>query len=85
MERRAEQTALEQRDFLWRHVHRIALAMDQLDKPVIAAINGAARGAGLDMALMCDIRFMAKSATVAESYINMGLVAGDGGAYYLRA
>jgi enoyl-CoA hydratase/carnithine racemase len=50
---------------------------------VIAAINGAARGAGLDMALMCDLRIMARSATLAETYINVGLIAGDGGTYYL--
>jgi enoyl-CoA hydratase/carnithine racemase len=57
--------------------------MERMDKPTIAAINGAARGAGLDMALMCDLRTMADSATVAESYINVGLIAGDGGTYYL--
>ena len=57
--------------------------MQRLDKPVIAAINGAARGAGLDMALMCDLRIMAQSATLAETYINVGLIAGDGGTYYL--
>lgn len=71
------------KDYLWRNIHRIPLAMDRLDKPVIAAINGTARGAGLDMTLMCDIRIAAQSATFAESYINMGLVAGDGGMYYL--
>ena len=37
----------------------------------------------MDMALMCDIRYMAESATLAESYIAMGLIAGDGGTYYL--
>ena len=80
---RAKNDSLERKDFLWRHVHKIALVMEQLDKPVIAAINGVARGAGLDMALMCDMRIMAKSATIAESYINVGLIAGDGGTYYL--
>jgi len=86
MKRRSEtpETALERKDFLFRNVHRIAITMEQLDKPVIAAINGAARGAGLDMALMCDIRIAAASATVAESYIDLGLMAGDGGAWYLR-
>ena len=80
---RAKNDSLERKDFLFRHVHKIPLVMEQLDKPVIAAINGAARGAGLDMALMCDLRIMAESATLAESYINVGLIAGDGGAYYL--
>lgn len=80
---RAKNDALERKDFLFRHVHKIPRTMARLDKPVIAAINGAARGAGLDMALMCDLRLMAESATLAESYINVGLIAGDGGTYYL--
>ena len=80
---RANNDALERKDFLWRHVHKIAFTMERMDKPTIAAINGAARGAGLDMALMCDLRVMASSATLAESYINVGLIAGDGGTYYL--
>jgi enoyl-CoA hydratase/carnithine racemase len=73
----------EMKSFLWDGVHRIALSMEDLDKPVIAAINGAAMGAGLDMALMCDLRVCSSRARLAESYILMGLVPGDGGAYYL--
>ncbi|MFH0976922.1 MAG: enoyl-CoA hydratase-related protein [Spirochaetota bacterium] len=69
--------------FVWDGVHRIILAMEDLDKPVIAAINGAAMGAGLDMALMCDLRIMSEKAKIAESYINLGLVPGDGGSYFL--
>jgi enoyl-CoA hydratase/carnithine racemase len=69
--------------FLWDGVHRIVLAMEDLDKPVIAAINGAAMGAGLDMALMCDLRLCSDRARLAESYIMMGLVPGDGGAFFL--
>ncbi len=69
--------------FLWEGVHRIALALEDLDKPVIAAVNGAAMGAGLDMALMCDMRVCSDRARLAESYINMGVVPGDGGAYFL--
>ncbi len=80
---RAGNDSLERKDFLFRHVHKIALTLEQMDKPVIAAINGAARGAGLDMALMCDMRIMDETATVAESYINVGLIAGDGGTWYL--
>ena len=69
--------------FLWEGVHRIALTLEDIDKPVIAAINGAAMGAGLDMALMCDLRVCSDKAKLAESYINMGLIPGDGGAYFL--
>jgi enoyl-CoA hydratase/carnithine racemase len=69
--------------FLWEGVHRIVLTLEDLDKPVIAAINGAAMGAGLDMAIMCDLRVCSDKAKLAESYILMGLVPGDGGAYFL--
>jgi len=69
--------------FLWDGVHRIVLTLEDLDKPVIAAINGYAMGAGLDMALMCDLRICSDRAKLAESYITMGLVPGDGGAYFL--
>jgi enoyl-CoA hydratase/carnithine racemase len=80
---RVDSGALAQKDFLFRGIHKIAFAMERLDKPVIAAINGTARGAGLDMALMCDLRVMAESALLAESYIDVGLIAGDGGTWYL--
>lgn len=69
--------------FLWDGVHRIVLALEDLDKPVIAAINGAAMGAGMDMAIMCDLRVCSDKAKLAESYIMMGLIPGDGGAYFL--
>lgn len=65
------------------HIHRIAFAMEELDKPVIAAVSGPAVGAGMDMALMCDMRFAAPSARFSEGYIRLGLVPGDGGCYYL--
>jgi enoyl-CoA hydratase/carnithine racemase len=71
------------KNFLWQGVHRIILTLEDLDKPVIAAINGAAMGAGLDMAIMCDLRVCSDKARLAESYILMGLVPGDGGAYFL--
>ena len=71
------------KNFLWEGVHRIILTLEDLDKPVIAAINGAAMGAGLDMAIMCDLRICSDRAKLAESYILMGLVPGDGGAYFL--
>lgn len=73
----------EMKRFLWEGVHRIALTLEDLDKPVIAAINGAAMGAGLDMAMMCDLRVCSDRAKLSESYILLGLVPGDGGAYFL--
>ncbi len=69
--------------FVWDGVHRIVFALEDLDKPIIAAINGAAMGAGLDMAIMCDLRVCSDQARLSESYILLGLVPGDGGAYFL--
>ena len=64
-------------------VHKVARAVEDLDKPLICCVNGLAVGAGMDMALMCDIRLAAESATFSEGYINIGLVPGDGGSYLL--
>lgn len=77
------QDSLGRKNFLWEHVHKIALALERADKPVIAAVNGAASGVGCDMALMCDLRIASRSAVFAESYIRLGLIAGDAGTYFL--
>jgi enoyl-CoA hydratase/carnithine racemase len=76
-------TPLQRKQVLAERVHRVPLALEDLDKPVIAAINGVAVGAGMDMALMCDMRIMARSARLSEGYIRVGMVPGDGGCYYL--
>jgi len=73
----------EMKTILWEKIHRIALTLEDIDKPVIAAMAGVAVGAGLDMALMCDLRFVAESARFSEGYVKVGLVPGDGGAYFL--
>jgi len=75
--------ALQRKHYLWMNVHQIPLLLERIDCPVIAAINGTARGAGLDMALMCDLRIMDESTAVAESYIHLGLMPGDGGSWFL--
>lgn len=64
-------------------VHQVAFALESLDKPIIAAIEGVAVGAGLDMALMCDMRVVGRSARLSEGYVRIGLVPGDGGCYWL--
>jgi len=71
------------KDYLWKAIHRIPLTLQRLDKPVIAALNGSAAGAGFDMALMCDLRFAAAGARFGETYLKVGLVPGDGGAWFL--
>ncbi|WP_028226356.1 enoyl-CoA hydratase/isomerase family protein [Paraburkholderia ferrariae] len=64
-------------------VQRIPLQLERMVKPVIAAVNGLAIGAGMDLALMCDVRFAADNAKMAESYARIGLVPGAGGAWFL--
>ncbi|MBP9942420.1 MAG: crotonase/enoyl-CoA hydratase family protein [Comamonas sp.] len=64
-------------------IQRIPNALYQLDVPVICAVNGPAIGAGLDLACMCDIRIASESATFAESFVRVGIVPGDGGAWLL--
>jgi enoyl-CoA hydratase/carnithine racemase len=64
-------------------IQLIPAALHELEVPVIAAINGPAIGAGLDLALMCDIRIAADDAVFAEIFVKLGLVPGDGGAWLL--
>ncbi len=64
-------------------VQRIPRAFDALDVPSIAAIQGPAIGAGCDLALFCDIRIASTAATFGEVFVNLGLIPGDGGAWYL--
>jgi 2-(1,2-epoxy-1,2-dihydrophenyl)acetyl-CoA isomerase len=78
-----EDGPFERKSVLWDKIHRIPLTLEDTDKPVIAALNGVAVGAGLDMALMCDLRFASEAARLSEGYVRVGLVPGDGGAYYL--
>lgn len=64
-------------------IQTIPLALYELDVPVIAAVNGPAIGAGLDLACMCDIRIASDNALFAESFVRLGIVPGDGGAWLL--
>lgn len=67
----------------WNGIQRVPMAMYALEVPSIAAVNGAAVGAGCDLSLMCDIRIAGRSAVFAESFLRVGLVSGDGGAWHL--
>lgn len=64
-------------------IQRLPKALYNLDVPVIAAVNGPAIGAGLDLACMCDIRISSDKASYAESFVKVGIVPGDGGAWLL--
>jgi enoyl-CoA hydratase/carnithine racemase len=64
-------------------IQLIPTALYELEVPVIAAVNGPAVGAGLDLACMCDIRIASEEARFAESFVKLGIVPGDGGAWLL--
>ena len=66
-----------------RGIQRIPRRFARFEKPVIAAINGPAIGAGLDLACMCDIRIAANGARFGSTFVKLGLIPGDGGAYLL--
>ncbi|MDY0036786.1 MAG: crotonase/enoyl-CoA hydratase family protein [Zoogloea oleivorans] len=65
-------------------IQRIPLAFYRLDVPTIAAVNGPAIGAGCDLACMADIRIASDKASFAESFVKLGLIPGDGGAWLLQ-
>jgi len=65
-------------------IQRIPLAMQAVEVPVIAAVNGPAIGAGFDLANMADIRIAADSAKFGETFLNLGIIPGDGGAWFMQ-
>ena len=62
---------------------RVIAAIRSMTKPVIAAINGPAAGAGLNLALACDLRIAASNATFTQSFVKVGLHPDWGGTYFL--
>jgi enoyl-CoA hydratase/carnithine racemase len=78
-----EITPIERKNHIWEVMQAIPRAVERIDKPVIAMVNGDAVGGGMDMALMCDMRIASDKARFSEAYVRLGLVPGDGGAYFL--
>jgi len=65
------------------NLQEVLLTVYNVEIPTIAAVNGSAVGAGCGLALMCDIRVASQKATFGETFLNVGLVTGDGSAFTL--
>ncbi|MEM8827507.1 MAG: enoyl-CoA hydratase-related protein, partial [Pseudomonadota bacterium] len=79
----AEKTPLEIADWYRTGIQNIPLTFEKISVPVVAAVNGHAIGAGCDLACMADIRIAGERATFAESFLRVGIIPGDGGAWLL--
>lgn len=66
-----------------KHYNPIVLAITQLNRPVIAAVNGVAAGAGANIALACDIVLAKESASFIQAFSKIGLIPDSGGTYFL--
>lgn len=64
-------------------VQRLPQALYNLDVPTIAAVNGAAVGAGCDLTMMCDMRIASEKAKFGEVFLNLGIIPGDAGSWFL--
>lgn len=65
-------------------IQRLPVLFQSLEVPIIAAVNGPAIGAGCDLACLCDIRIASEAARFAESFVKLGIIPGDGGAWLLQ-
>lgn len=85
MRERATASTAEEMERYYRHgIQRIPRAMNSAEVAVIAAVNGPAIGAGFDLANMCDIRIGSTNAQFGETFVNLGIMSGDGGAWFLQ-
>jgi len=65
-------------------IQQVPLTLHKVEIPLIAAVNGPAIGAGFDLACMCDLRIASNRALVGETFVNLGIIPGDGGAWFLQ-
>ena len=66
-----------------RHYNGLILAMRRLEKPILASVNGVAAGAGMSLALACDLRIASDKASFLQAFVNIGLVPDSGSMYFL--
>ena len=83
MESAAEPTPLASRNKLQRMLTSVLMPLVRLEKPVIAAVNGVAVGAGMNLALAADITVVAEHARFSQAFVKVGLVPDTGGLYLL--
>src|SRR3989337_2507350 len=76
-----EPTPLHHPNSLWERIHQGPKTLDLMDKPVIAMVNGVSVGAGMGMALQCDVRIASEEAKFSTGYVKAGLVPGEGDAF----
>ena len=81
--RGGEGGGLDVRRELREHYHPVIQALRSLPKPVIAAVNGPAAGAGFSLTLACDLRIAAESATFVMAFVRIGLIPDAGSTYFL--
>ena len=85
MRERAMASSASEMDRYYRHgIQHIPRAMRAAEVPLIAAVNGPAIGAGFDLANMCDIRVGSTNARFGETFVNLGIMSGDGGGWFLQ-
>lgn len=65
-------------------IQQIPRCIEEISTPIIALVNGAAIGAGCDLAMMCDLRVGTHKTKFGETFTRMGLVPGDGGTFFLQ-
>jgi enoyl-CoA hydratase/carnithine racemase len=78
-----EENVIEHKSYMSETIHQVHRALLRSPKVSIAMLNGSAVGAGLDIALACDLRFASDQGKFREVYVRLGHAAGGGGAYFL--